>query len=123
MTIPTGSAVYVRYKDHVLFRNVQEPICEYAERETVGWLIGEDSEIVCIDWDRNFKTFADYKTGCNSGLVILKSCILEICPLPLQNLSRCPLSCQSTKLSSTEYAPQTKKRKTQKRRNGTGANK
>jgi hypothetical protein len=121
LTIPLGSAVYVRYKDHVLFRQVKEHVIGHAERETIGWLIGEDLETMCIHWDRNVRRFPHQKTSFNSGLLILKSCILEIRMLPLQNISRWPLSCQTNKLSSTEYALPNEKRKTQIRRNGTGA--
>jgi hypothetical protein len=35
MIVPLGSAVYVRYKDHVLFKNIPEPVAEAVERETV----------------------------------------------------------------------------------------
>ena len=34
--IPKGSAVYIRYKDHILFRNTAKPIADAAERETLG---------------------------------------------------------------------------------------
>ena len=37
--VPPGSVVYVRYKDHVLYRNIHNPIEEAVERETVGWLV------------------------------------------------------------------------------------
>ena len=32
------SAVYVRYKDHVLFKHTQQPVAEAIERESIGWL-------------------------------------------------------------------------------------
>jgi hypothetical protein len=36
--VPAGSIVYVRYKDHVLYRNQPSAVEDAAERETVGWL-------------------------------------------------------------------------------------
>ena len=123
MTIPLGSAVYIRYKDHVLFRRIKNPVTRHAERETVGWLIGEDPEAICIHWDRNVKRLPYQKTSSNSGLLILKSCILEIQEIPLQRKRSGSLSCRTDKYVSTEYAFQPKKRKTQQPKTRTGADK
>ncbi len=109
--IPQGSVVYVRYKDHVLFRNTK-PIKDAAERETVGWLTQENIELLCIQHDRTIESL-NYSSGTASGLVLMKACILEICALPLQNFSRGSLSCQNDKPTVAEYALQTAKRKTQ----------
>jgi hypothetical protein len=123
MTIHLGSAVYIRYKDHVLFRRIKDHVAEHAERETVGWLIGEDPEAICIHWDRNVRRLPYQKTSSNSGLLILKSCIIEIQEIPLQRKQNGSLNCQTNKLVSTEYAFQPKKRKTQQPKIRTGATK
>jgi hypothetical protein len=50
-----GSAVYIRYKDHVLFKNIWQPLEEAMERETIGWLSKENSEIVLVEHDRTIQ--------------------------------------------------------------------
>ena len=82
--IPLGSVVYVRYLDHVLFQNVPNRIEEPAERETVGWLTKDEKGVVCIENDRTLHKLP-YSSGSGSGLVLLKSCIIEIRLVPIQN--------------------------------------
>jgi hypothetical protein len=110
--IPHGSAVYIRYRDHVLFRNTPKPIHRTAERETIGWLIRQNKEFMYIQHDRTIDSL-HYTSGRVSGLVLLKSCILEIHALPSQNFSRWSLSSQNEITNPVEYALQKKKRKTQ----------
>ena len=110
--IPKGSIVYIRYKDHVLFKNTAKPIRDIAERETMGWLTHENTEHVCIEHDRTIESL-QYASGTGSGLVLLKSCIVEIHALPLQKFQRGSLSCQNDKTRNAEYALQNAKRKTQ----------
>ncbi len=110
-----GSAVYVRYKDHVLFKNVKQPVADAVERETIGWLAKQTDEIMLIEHDRTIPN-AQISSGQGSGLIILKSCIIEIHELPLQKTSDCHLN-SSEAIVKGEYALQPKKRKTQ---NGTG---
>ncbi len=110
--------VYVRYKDHVLFKNLQQPIEEAIERETLGWLAKENSDIILVEHDRTIQNLTG--SGQCNGLVILKSCILEFCSLPLQKNSKLILNSPEDK-DRGEYALQSKKRKTPKNR--TGANK
>jgi len=115
-----GSPVYIRYKDHVLFKNIIQPMEEAMERETVGWLSKENSEIILVEHDRTMPN-AELCSGQSNGLIILKSCILEMRKLPLQESSEWHLNSQET-TDKAEYALQPKKRKTPKR-NRTGANK
>lgn len=110
--IPKGSAVYIRYKDHVLFKNVAKPIEDPAERETVGWLTQETDELLCIQHDRTAEN-PRHSSGTASGLLLLKSCILEIRMLPLQNFSSGSINCQNNITNTAEYALQSPKRKTQ----------
>jgi len=116
-----SSAVYIRYKDHVLFKNIQQPIADAIERETIGWLTKQDTEIVLIEHDRTIPN-AQIPSGSGSGLIILKSCIIEIRELPLQESSYCHLNSAKTK-GKLEYALQQTERKTRNKSKRTGANK
>jgi len=106
--------VYVRYKDHVLFKNLADPIEDPIERETIGWLTKQTDEIMLIEHDRIISN-TQFHGNQDSGLVILKSCIIKIHTLHLQESSGMNLNSQATK-DSVEYALQPKKRKTPKTR-------
>jgi hypothetical protein len=110
-----GSVVYVRYKDHVLFKNILQPFEKAMERETIGWLSKENSEIILVEHDRTMPN-VELGSGKSNGLILLKCCILEIRKLPLQESSEWHLNAQSTK-DKDEYALQPKKRKTQPKTN------
>ena len=109
--ISKGSLVYVRYRDHVLFRNLSEPVKDPVERETVGWLTQENSEIMCIQHDRTIEN-SKTSSGAASGLLLLKNCILEIDALRLKNVPYGFLS-PNGGLTSVECALHEEKRKTQ----------
>jgi len=103
-TIPLGSAVYIRYLDHVLFRSIQKAPENVAERETIGWLTQVNKELLCIQHDRIVESLK--QASCTaSGLVLLKSCILEIRALPLQNFP----SMYACKSVSEHIKPSTEK--------------
>lgn len=94
--------VYVKYKDHVFFRNVQTPPTESVIREVVGWIKKENDEIMLIECDRPIlQSFS----GCN-GVVVLKSCIVSKVELALNSQGAllenrvCASSLRSEKLSS-----------------------
>ncbi|MEM3823463.1 MAG: hypothetical protein QXH87_00855 [Candidatus Bathyarchaeia archaeon] len=110
--IPHGSAVYIRYKDHVLFRNTPKTLADAAERETLGWLTRETDELLCIEHDRTAKD-SHCPSGTASGLLLLKSCILEIRVLPLQNFESRSINSRKHIVNNAEYALQSPKRKTQ----------
>jgi hypothetical protein len=101
----------VRYKDHVIYKNILQPIAEAAERETVGWLTKQNDEIMLIEHDRTTPN-TQIPSGQGNGIIILKSCIIEIHLLPLQKNSNCTLNSQIT-TSKGEFALKPKKRKTQ----------
>lgn len=111
-SIPKDSVVYIRYKDHVLFKNTPQPVKDAAERETVGWLTQETGDLLCVQHDRAVES-PHCSSGAASGLLLLKSCILEIRALPLQKAPRGSLSCPENKATTAEYALQKAKRKTQ----------
>ena len=119
--VPLGSVVYVRYKDHVLYRNIRNPIEEAVERETVGWLARENGEIVLIEHDRTPRCL-QLPRGSGSGVIILKSCILELRSLPFPCFSDGRLNPTEASGTTTECAFQKEKRKTQQPTERTGAN-
>jgi hypothetical protein len=100
--------VYVRYKDHVIYKNIQAPQLTAVERETVGWISHQNQEIIHIEHDR---TVQDKISGQGNGIIVLKCCIVEMLYLPLQKNSKWLLNSPSAK-DSSEYALQPKKRKT-----------
>lgn len=77
--VAPGSIVYVRYYDHVLFRNADPNLFQPAVRETVGWLMKESDVAVWILWERSVEPLPHERfQPQESGLVILKSEILEM---------------------------------------------
>jgi hypothetical protein len=110
--IPKDSAVYIRYLDHVLFKNTPKAIEDAAERETIGWLTQETDNLLCIQHDRTVESLQN-SSGSASGLVLLKSCIIEIRKLPLQKPSRWTLIYRKTDINNAESALQNAKRKIQ----------
>ena len=69
--------VYVRYRDHILFRNSNPRLYfDVNEREAVGWLIFESDEFLCISNDRSVQPLPN--EGCESGFSIIKSDIVEL---------------------------------------------
>jgi hypothetical protein len=109
-TSPLHPLLYVRYKDHVIYKNLIQPNPEAIERETVGWLAHENQDIILIEHDRTIKR-KDISSGKSNGIIILKSCILEA--LPLQKNSEWQLNCQQP-IAKDEYAFRPSERKTQR---------
>jgi hypothetical protein len=96
-TIPLNPLIYVKYKDHAIYKNIQHPVAEAVERETVGWLTKQNEEILLVEHDRTVSN-AQLPSGQGNGIIILKSCILEIRLLPLQKISNWHLNSQKTKV-------------------------
>lgn len=71
------SLIYVKYVDHVLFRNADPSLLKPCVREVVGWLARETDEILCLCHDRAVEALPFGKPT-ESGLIILKSDILEM---------------------------------------------
>ena len=106
-----GSAVYVRYKDHVLFKNLENPPAEAMERETIGWLAEETEEVVLIHHDRAVPDCEKPSGRCN-GVIVLKPVLIEMRKLPLRDAEAIILN-YTKRMDDSEYALQPKKRKTQ----------
>ena len=74
-----GFLFHVRYLDHVLFKNVDSGLCKPVMREVAGWLVKENDEAMWIVCERSVeKVYAQKVQACESGIVILKSDLLEI---------------------------------------------
>ncbi|MFH1821227.1 MAG: hypothetical protein ABH852_02130 [Methanobacteriota archaeon] len=78
MTSPKISPlVYVRYLDHVLFKDVDPAaFSEPFTRETIGWLAEENDQAIQLIWERQLGEGPTRQRA--TGLVILKSDILGI---------------------------------------------
>ena len=82
-----------------------------CREETIGWLTKQTEEIMLIEHDRTIPN-AQIPSGQGSGVIILKSCILEMRELPLQKILDWNLNSQGG-ICKGEFALQPKKRKTQ----------
>jgi len=70
--------VYIRYRDHLLFKNLNPNNQFPSERECVGWVWKETFDVVWILWDRSVTPLPHERVRPQeSGIVILKSDILE----------------------------------------------
>jgi hypothetical protein len=106
--------VYVRYRDHVIFRNLAEaPPVEAVVRETLGWVKCENDEVLLIEHDR---ATSKGSVGFN-GIIVLKNCVISLLEVPLQLFSNMSLNCTSSK-EETEYALQTTTTKRKTHKNG-----
>jgi hypothetical protein len=79
------TAVYVKYKDHLLFKDCDPQTFGPFVRETIGWLDHEASDFVRVVWERavgnGTKPAIKEKA---TGLVILRGDILE-----MRRLTKC----------------------------------
>ncbi len=71
--------VYVRYMDHVLFKDSDASQYKPWIRECVGWLDHEDKEYIRIVWERFSEPDHPENARLRStGLAILKNAIMEM---------------------------------------------
>jgi hypothetical protein len=77
-----GSVVYVRYLDHVLFKDAEPQTFGPFVREAIGWLDYEASDFIRLTWERSVENGSTpvIKTKA-TGLVVLKADILEMKPI------------------------------------------
>ena len=71
------SLIHVKYVDHVLFRNADPNLFNPTVREAIGWIVKENDEALWICFDRPIDRLPCEKPDSASGLVIIKSDILE----------------------------------------------
>ena len=74
--VPSGSIIYIRYLDHVLFKKCNHSDMKPSVREVVGWVVLETTDAMYICCDRSVNPLPFEKPS-ESGLVILKSDVLE----------------------------------------------
>jgi hypothetical protein len=70
--------IYVRYLDHMLFKNSNHSLLGPRVRETVGFLTKQTNDAIWVLWDRSVKSSPDEKASSEAGLIILRSDIKEI---------------------------------------------
>ena len=109
--LPAGTVsqipIYVKYKDHAFFKNLSDPVLAPVIRETIGWVKEENDELFLIETDRTVP-----RRGKNvNGIIILKNCVIETYPLPLQKKSEYHLNLAKT-TSRLELAFRPSERKT-----------
>lgn len=68
--------IYVKYSDHVLFKNCNPAEVKPCVREVIGWLVSESLEAILICIDQPVDPLVHEKITA-TGLAILKDCILE----------------------------------------------
>ena len=82
INLELGSLVYVRYLDHVFFKDVKSEDCKPFIRECVGWIDYKDDDYIRIIWERYCQPHLNVEASIRStGLVILKKTILEVKPV------------------------------------------
>jgi len=70
--------VYIKYRDHVLYHRTQPEKLKPQVRECVGWLVYAGEDYITICWDKDAGPPTLKGEGSKSGLVVLRSDILEM---------------------------------------------
>jgi hypothetical protein len=104
--------IFVRYLDHVLYHRASALVMKPQVRKAIGWLIYECEQYIILAWDSDDEPptlhGGDSKA---SGLVLLKSDILELKKVPLQEISEWQLNSPEAIIKG-EYAFRPSERKT-----------
>jgi len=120
MPFESKKLVCVRYVDHVLYNRATAVAMKPQIRKAVGWLIYECDQYITLTWDHDDEPptlqGGDSKA---SGLVLLKSDILELQRLPSD--FELNLNVKQPKLE-TEYALRPSERKTHRKQYGEATN-
>jgi hypothetical protein len=66
--------LYLKYKDHVLFRKADPSLLTPCIRETIGWLIKETEEALYVVHDKSANLHPHRPV--ESGLIILQSDVI-----------------------------------------------
>jgi hypothetical protein len=77
--------VYIRYLDHVLFRNMDTSEIKLAER-VVGWLTYQDQEKVLIQTEKSANHHRGEFEDLASGFLIERNCIKTIAEINLDHV-------------------------------------
>jgi len=76
--LKAGDVVFIRYQDHVLFKDASASQYKPWTRETIGWLDYEDEEFVRIVWEQFHEPAPPLARVRSTGLSILRKDIIEI---------------------------------------------
>lgn len=76
--MPVGDLVYIRYKDHTLYRDSNPSCCGPMLREAVGWLSFENTEFVRVAFERFAVPESEGAHQRETGIAVLKSAIIEL---------------------------------------------
>lgn len=77
--VSLGSLVYVRYQDHVLFKDCDSSKYFPWIRETIGWLDYDDEKSIRIVWERYAESFDNETVRMKStGISLVKNAVMEI---------------------------------------------
>lgn len=76
MSMAERVLVYVRYRDHVLFKNCSARSVKPVSREAVGWLVRQNEEALWLVSDK--PTGSCRKDSLETGLVLLRKDVLEL---------------------------------------------
>jgi len=106
----TPKAVYVKYRDHVFFRNVESPAAEAIIREALGWVREENDEVMFIECDR---PLLKCRSGFN-GVVVVKSCIVSLALLDFEHVLNCPPTLLKTRVCAPSQRSEKLSSKSQK---------
>lgn len=68
----------ITYVDHVLFKNTDPGQVQNSIRTTVGWVVKQDKESVCISWDKPINHQENEVQCSYSGLSLVRKAILDI---------------------------------------------
>jgi len=108
--------VFIRYADHVQYNRASAVAMQPQVREAVGWMVYECDQYITLTWDMDAEPptlrGGDPKA---SGLVLLKSDVLELKRIPLQIISEWLLNSPMS-IVKGEYALQPKEAKNSKNR-------
>lgn len=69
--------LYVKYRDHTLFRNTDPNVLGPCVRVACGWVVRENDEAIWLCLDKPAERLPHEKLDPSTGLIILKSDILE----------------------------------------------
>jgi hypothetical protein len=109
--LKSSKAVYVRYRDHVFFRNVEAPTAQAIIREALGWVKEENDEVMLIECDR---PLLQCRSGFN-GVVVIKSCIVSMMILNFEHVLNCPHTLLKTRVCAPSQRSEKLTPKIQKR--------
>lgn len=76
-----GRLCRVRYKDHVIFDDMDVREAPFDRRETVGWYLDKDDESIIIVHDRSLVVTDLRDERHAAGLVLLRADLEEVKPL------------------------------------------